>query len=316
MDRKNSTVWLTMVGLIFVGLLPIFAVYGVGEKRAKKIVFLWTKDHCNHPNKAGCELFKQCLENSTNVKGIKCEVYDSWPENPSVLDEAATIVIYSGGVDAGIKKEGKAHPVFNSPERLEYLDKLMKKGAGMVCIHFSLYARREVEAPKLLEWIGAYYDWQGYGSRHVASFEPQRCMRVASGHPISHGWSDFALKQHELYHNLRFEQDTRAVPILTGPYFEGIQGPYNPIPILTACFDNKDYVVAWALQREDQGRGFGFGGGHFYSTLLNEDCRRMLLNAILWTAKIEVPEEGVLSSVPDKLKAGSDDTVVSEPAQK
>ena len=158
----KARLWVIVVTLALVALLPVSAAYGAVEKQTKKIVFLWSKGH--HPNKAGCELFKHCLENSHNVRGIKCEVYESWPENPGVLDDAAAIVIYSEGINEEMQKQGKPHPVFNSPKRLQYLDKLMKKGVGMVCIHYTLYATRRLEAPKLLEWIGAYYGLVGYSA--------------------------------------------------------------------------------------------------------------------------------------------------------
>ena len=57
-------------------------------------------------------------------------------------------------------------------------------------------------------------------------------------------------------------------------------------------------VVAWAVERAGGGRGVGFTGGHFHKNWLNGDLRKMMLNAILWTAKVPVPEGGVKSRVP------------------
>ena len=37
---------------------------------------------------------------------------------------------------------------------------------------------------------------------------------------------------------------------------------------------------------------------HFYKNWLNEDLRRFILNSIVWTAKREVPEEGVQTTLP------------------
>jgi len=56
-------------------------------------------------------------------------------------------------------------------------------------------------------------------------------------------------------------------------------------------------VVAWALQRDDGGRAFMYTGPHNYTSWQNESLRRMVLNAILWTAKAEVPEGGVRSTL-------------------
>jgi len=58
-------------------------------------------------------------------------------------------------------------------------------------------------------------------------------------------------------------------------------------------------TVAWVTERPDGGRGFGFTGGHFHKNWGNDDFRKLVLNAILWTAKAEVPADGVASSVPE-----------------
>ncbi|MFM9079177.1 MAG: hypothetical protein ACKOTE_03405, partial [Opitutaceae bacterium] len=47
----------------------------------------------------------------------------------------------------------------------------------------------------------------------------------------------------------------------------------------------------------DGGRGFGFTGAHYHANWGNEDFRRIVLNAILWLARMEVPAGGVKSTV-------------------
>ena len=54
--------------------------------------------------------------------------------------------------------------------------------------------------------------------------------------------------------------------------------------------------MAWAYDRKDGGRGFGFTGFHVYNNLANDSFRTTLLNAVAWTAKLEVPENGVPST--------------------
>src|SRR5437588_12114267 len=59
----------------------------------------------------------------------------------------------------------------------------------------------------------------------------------------------------------------------------------------------RDEVLAWAVERPDGGRGFGFTGGHFHKNWGNDDFRKLFLNAMLWLAKVEVPSGGVQSTV-------------------
>jgi hypothetical protein len=50
--------------------------------------------------------------------------------------------------------------------------------------------------------------------------------------------------------------------------------------------------MAWAYERPDGGRGFGFTGGHFHRNWGDENFRRLVVNAILWSAKVDVPGSG------------------------
>ena len=60
----------------------------------------------------------------------------------------------------------------------------------------------------------------------------------------------------------------------------------------------KRETVAWGVEREDGGRGFGIVMPHFYKNWRDEDLRRFILNGIVWTAKLDVPSEGVQTGQP------------------
>jgi hypothetical protein len=65
--------------------------------------------------------------------------------------------------------------------------------------------------------------------------------------------------------------------------------------------------VAWAVERPDGGRGFGFTGGHFHVNWGDSYFRTLILNALVWTAKGEVPPEGVGSQLdPEDLTKNLD----------
>jgi hypothetical protein len=55
--------------------------------------------------------------------------------------------------------------------------------------------------------------------------------------------------------------------------------------------------MMWCTEREDGGRGVGFTGGHFHKNWEDENFRKIVLNAMLWITKVEVPEGGVQSTV-------------------
>jgi hypothetical protein len=61
----------------------------------------------------------------------------------------------------------------------------------------------------------------------------------------------------------------------------------------------KPETVAWCVERPDSGRGFGIVMPHFYKNWRNDDLRRFIMNGIAWTAKLEVPKEGVQTDAPE-----------------
>jgi hypothetical protein len=86
-------------------------------------------------------------------------------------------------------------------------------------------------------------------------------------------------------------------------------GPHENNPhVRAAVLERKEpQHVMWVYDRPDGGRGFGFTGGHSHKFWGNEDFRKVLLNATLWIAKVEVPENGVQLPVStDDLKTNLD----------
>src|SRR5262245_58249688 len=101
---------------------------------------------------------------------------------------------------------------------------------------------------------------------------------------------------------MRFRQGMKgAIPIMIAkPSDEDSQGksssPRGPYPHIVAD-KGRDEILMWAVERPDKGRGVGFTGGHTHKNWGNDDFRRLVLNALFWTAKLEVPPGGVQSTV-------------------
>jgi oxalate decarboxylase/phosphoglucose isomerase-like protein (cupin superfamily) len=56
--------------------------------------------------------------------------------------------------------------------------------------------------------------------------------------------------------------------------------------------------VAWTFERSSGGRAFGYTGLHYLAAFAVPEIRRMLVNAIAWTARIEVPPGGIAVMEP------------------
>ena len=259
-----------------------------GHNAEKKIVLLAGTVHQGpgghppgtHEYELTARLLKRALEQA--VPGVRAEVhFDGWPRDPHTLDGADTIVVISDGAD----RHQSDHPLLID-HRLQVIARQMQRGCGLVAIHWSVFVPNERGGPEFLDWIGGYFDYQsGPEPRHWFSKIQTAATRprpASPEHPICRGLEPFDLRE-EYYYNIRFrEDDPRRVPILTTSI------PGEP----------DEQAVAWAVQRDGGGRGFGFTGGHFFENWGVENFRRMVLNAILWTAHVEVPEEGVSTAPP------------------
>ena len=259
-----------------------FAAPAPDKPRARKIVFLAGAPDGHgkgtHEYAKDLQLFKACLDASPNVKGIRTEIHlGGWPKDDAPLNDADVIVVHSTGANRG------KHPLLKG-QRLEHLGKQMKRGCGLVCLHYTLFVPNKRGGPEFLEWIGGYDDYERkYSTHRVTTKDPSPAVPASGDHPISRGWKAFTIKN-EFYIRQRFgDGDKRLVPILT-----------------TMLPKNKPakQVIAWAVERKDGGRGFAFTGGHFHGNWRNDDLRKMMLNAIVWAARAPVPEGGVQSTIP------------------
>jgi type 1 glutamine amidotransferase len=114
---------------------------------------------------------------------------------------------------------------------------------------------------------------------------------------------------------MRWTADTaskkRITPILTdkpsdevrkGPYVSP-RGPYDHI----IADSGKVETMMWVFERPDGGRSFGFTGGHTHTNWGDPNQRKVVLNALLWIAKIEVPSNGVEDRItPEDLTVNLD----------
>src|SRR5690606_10202741 len=106
----------------------------------------------------------------------------------------------------------------------------------------------------------------------------------------------------EWYFNMRWDENAKGVThILTDSPSDDVRdGPYvyppGPYPHIVAASGRRETMM-WTYDRPDGGRGFGFTGGHKHVNWYNDNFRKVVLNAILWLAKVEIPANGVESKV-------------------
>lgn len=236
-----------------------------------------------HDHLSGCSLLAKLLNDSGLVEAKVHSLKNSgWPK-PEELAAANTIVIYSDG--------GGGHP-FNA--HLDELAALAAKGTGIVCIHYGVEVPKGPSGEKFLDWTGGYFEPHWSVNPHWTAY-----YRQLPKHPTTSGVKPFSTND-EWYYHMRFRENLKGVtPILTDlPPKESLSrpdGPHSGNPdVRKAVLDNKEpQHMAWATQRADGGRGFGCSGGHVHWNWGNDQFRKLILNAIVWTAGADVPADGV-----------------------
>ena len=221
---------------------------------------------------------KVLLDRSPNLHGVRSEVhFNGWPEDPKTLDTADTIVVISDGQD---HDESPRVPIY-TPERFPIVEKQMARGCGYVTFHFSTFISYEY-ADQVLEWNGGFYEWDEKRGRVSAIKTLDTDVKPGElGHPILNGVEPFHFKD-EFYYQIRFRENDPGLRLI-------LQVPaLSPVP--------RDATVAWAVERDNGGRGFGTTTGHYYANWRNDNYRKLILNAIVWTAHGEVPRHGVEST--------------------
>ncbi|MBX3443614.1 MAG: ThuA domain-containing protein [Planctomyces sp.] len=278
------------------------------EPRPRRIVIVaGVKSHGPEGNRIhdypwSARLLKTMLETSNVREQVRVSVFrDGWPDDPAALDGADAVMVISDGRDGDLYAEA---PHLESPQRVAEVQRLIDRGCGLLTFHFSTFAPDQYER-QILDWSGGYFDWEENGERkwHSAiEVHDTEVLPVNPSHPALRGVRPFQLRE-EFYFNLRFEPaGAEGPPRKTAEPIDVLGGRTTPLAIVPALpgRDAWGQTVAWARERENGGRGFGTTCGHFYDNWQNESFRRLVLNALVWAAGGEVPEQGVEAALPSR----------------
>lgn len=202
-----------------------------------------------------CQMLAKCLALNGDIQTV---VSDGWPKAAETLEDVDTIVVYTTPA---------AELLLDGAHR-EQVHAQMQKGVGLVTIHWaSSVHKRNLDrlGPRWLSYMGA--TWVSNVGLHTGESQLEQ---LQPQHPICRGWEVYPLHD-EYYLNPTVEKAT---------------------PLLQVTAKEKPVVVGWAYERPDGGRAFGTTLGHFYRNFQREPFRRMIVNSILWTAKVDVPSGG------------------------
>jgi hypothetical protein len=240
-----------------------------------------------HEHNAGVQLFAKCLAEIPNLETRVAR--GGWPADAAALEGVDAIVIYSDG--------GRRHPALGGP--LAVLAPMMARGVGFGLLHYAVEPTTTEGQPEFLRWAGGAFEvnWSVNPSWDAA-------IETLPKHEVTRGVHPFQVKD-EWYFHLRFPEGMKGItPLLRavpGPDTTGRpDGPHEGNPAMRAAVAAREpQTLAWVIERPDGGRGFGFTGGHFHRNWGHDDFRKVVLNAIVWLARLDVPKDGVACSVTE-----------------
>jgi hypothetical protein len=277
------------------------------EQKQKVIYFLsGLKDHAGpgrHEVAKDLLVLQDCINKAYNIKGVK--IVTKYIDARSALNvedikDADALIVESSSASSSQKR---THPLFPplppgeekyDKETLDYLsqlDALHKAGMGIMILHWGVAVNNE-QNPTARDY---YLNWFGETAMEGFTQNPLGFWIVtpiesAEKHPILNGVHRWIYKDEIFSRLVGNPGDPYRTDLLIGESPEtnqseagsprGVIGPRG---------------IASAYEKGNA-RGILWGGMDFHSALLNENYRRFLLNAIVWTAGIAIPPGGVKTS--------------------
>ena len=215
------------------------------------------------------------------------------PRDLSVLEDASAIVI----VGSGDWQRNETNVLFQQFQAtdgrtydaettayLQRLDQLIRqKQIGISIFHYTMWVENWVGRRYYLNWLGGL--WIPYASHNPV--DTWKMEPLAVKHPVLQGIKPWSFRDEVFSRYFLFDNPKRT-ELLQGTPSNTNNGAPRP--------------VSWVYERPDGGRSFVWGGSDFHDNMHSvEDYRRYLLNGIIWTAKIDVPAEGVVAPAPPEL---------------
>ena len=227
----------------------------------------------HHDYLGGCRIMEALLKQTPGVEVVLVE--KEWPSDESVFDGAASVVFYTDG--------GGKQAYLATPGHVALVQKIADGKTGLVNIH------QAVEFPPAFakqsaDWTGGIYN--AFSSRgHWDSVHD-----TFPEHPITRGVTPWKINDGWL-NRFKFPAGMKGITPLVWSGKEHLGSPEG---------GDKD-VVAWTFDRASGGRSFNFSGLDAHSAWELDGMRKLVINGILWSAGVEIPEGGAKSEADKAL---------------
>lgn len=226
--------------------------------RPKRLLLLYQKPD-GHPENTheylrGLTQLQELLPRSDGLDVRLIPADEPWTDGPELLDGADGVVVFLA--------EG-AKWATAQPARRAALQRLAERQGGFSCLHWGMGARQAEPVAEFTRLFGACHG----GPDRKYKFLETTLRPSERPHPITRGLEPLRLRE-EFYYDLKWPD-----------------GESRPQPLMEAEIDNVWWPVAWAWDRPDGGRSFGFSGLHFHENWQQPAYRQLVSRGVLWTMK-------------------------------
>lgn len=267
----------------------------------KKIVFIAGRPshgRGEHEHRAGSMLLAKSLNTGAGDRFYATVYSNGWPADPTKFQNADAIIMYCDG--------GGGHMV---NRHLPEVEEAHARGAGVGAIHYGVEVEKGPSGDAFLKWMGGYFEMNWSVNPHWDAD-----YKTLPQHAVTRGVEPFKAND-EWYYHMRFREGMKNVtPILTAlPPKETLSrgdGTHSGNPAVREAVLTKGEPqhMMWVSENENGSRGFGFTGAHYHRNWQDNNFRKVVLNAIAWIAKAEVPAGGIQTPTPseEEMKVNQD----------
>jgi len=225
-------------------------------------------------------------ESLQDAMGKSVQIKVAWSEWPTEADfaKADVCVIYS---------DGWSRSVLKGKERMEQIEEFMNAGKGVLRIHWATGSDpADNERHRKLFGGNMESDYSVHSTIWNQKFS-------LAEHPITRGMKPFELVD-ECYFHMHWVDENKSgiVDILSAKPAQNFLSRSITPKARESLQRNEPQTIAWAYERPQGGRAFSYTGGHFHWDWANDNARKMILNAIVWSGQREVPKQGLSSTRP------------------
>jgi hypothetical protein len=215
-----------------------------------------------HDHAATARLLTDLLRKARTTPAVRAVVMDEKAARAEhALDGAHSVVL--------LGDEGQAH-LLNDPALRANVAAVIARHRGLVLVHGSAAPPAELEG-EVRQWVGAL----AHSETTIASVNWPAGFGELTDHPVLKGLTPFSVNDRWLPAQEKTVTGASRLLRAEPPEYAQIEG--RPA----------EQTMAWAYERPEGGRSFVYGGGHFFESYRSEDLRRLLVNAVLWTAQVE-----------------------------